>query len=141
MIYLYTDGASTGGKGLDVGGYAYIISHNGEVIHAGYGSSKKTTNNLMELEGAIQGLLHLKEFPIEDKEGITLVSDSRYTLHIADGTYSPKKNLDSATHLRRLAKELSIKGLWVRGHNGNEMNELADSLAGLGKREANNGKK
>lgn len=132
MIQIWTDGSSSGGVGP--GGYGWIIVVDDQVHYAGFGSARDTTNNLMELEGAIQGLLYLIDHPILDPEGITLVSDSMYVLGIANGDYTPQKNLDSTMKLRTLATLLDIKTQWVRGHAGEEYNEIADSLAKMGKR-------
>ncbi len=132
MIYLYTDGSSTGGRG--VGGYGWIVVVDDVVVHAGYGSALATTNNLMELEAAIQGLKYLNTyFEFAD---ITLISDSAYVLGIANGTYTASKNLDETKSLRELTIKTKAITQWVRGHSGDTYNELADSLAKMGKREA-----
>jgi ribonuclease HI len=132
MIYVYSDGSSTGGRGA--GGYGWIIVINDEVWYAGYGSSNPTTNNLMEMQGAFSGLSYLIEHPIDDPDGITLMSDSAYVIGISDGSYVPHKNIDEATRMRALALQMGIKCQWVRGHSGNVYNEAADSLAKMGKR-------
>ncbi len=121
MIYLYTDGSSTGGRG--VGGYGWIVVVDDVVVHAGYGSALATTNNLMELEAAIQGLKYLNTY-------------FAYVLGIANGTYTASKNLDETKSLRELTIKTKAITQWVRGHSGDTYNELADSLAKMGKREA-----
>lgn len=131
MIYVYSDGSSTGRIGA--GGWSYVMVQDDEVIYAGYGGCDNTTNNLQELNGAICGLHHLLDYPIDDNDGITLVSDSQYVLGIADGSYTPRKNIDVCLRLRTYAVVLGIKCQWVRGHSGNVYNEIADSLARMGK--------
>lgn len=133
MIELYCDGSSTGRANLE-GGWAYIILVNGAPYHARYGGDPCTTNNLMELEGAYQGLLSLQAKPelIKGQE-IVIVSDSMYTLGIANGSYTPTKNLDSAQRLRKLTLELKATTRWVKGHGDNEWNNRCDRLAKRGK--------
>jgi ribonuclease HI len=132
LIYVYTDGSSTGGRGI--AGHGWIVCKGDDVEFAGFGHLGHSTNNLAELEAAIQGLMHIYEYRGYFDDEVTLVSDSEYTLGIASGTYKPQKNIDSAEKLRLLAQILDIKTQWVRGHSGHEMNEIADSLAKMGKR-------
>lgn len=145
MIYVYADGSSTG-RSNRPGGYGWIIVQDGKIRYAGHGGSPHTTNNLMEMEGAFQGLTALVRSGIRaDGELVTLVSDSQYVLGIASGAYTPTKNLEEATALRGLASALSIRTQWVRGHSllqGTDwkqydqhvlMNERCDQLARLGK--------
>ena len=69
-VQIYSDGACSGNPGP--GGYGTILvcgSHEKELS----GGEAKTTNNRMELLGAIEGLRALKR-PCK----VTLTSDSRY---------------------------------------------------------------
>ena len=107
-----------------------------EELAWGYGGSPATTNNLMEMEGATQGLLKALELKLVGAgEPVELVSDSQYTLGIASGGYSPSKNLEEANRLTELAKKVGCRFRWVRGHTGEPFNEACDELASLGKRE------
>jgi ribonuclease HI len=132
MLYVYSDGSASGGFGP--GGYGWIVCSGDEVIRAGFGASAITTNNIMELEGATKGVEWILSANIVDPDGITLVSDSQYAIGIADGTYTPKKNKEIAYKFKALLNSLGVKLVWVRGHSGHLMNDLADSLAALGKR-------
>ena len=69
-VELYTDGACKGNPGP--GGYGAILVYGG-VEKAFSGGEALTTNNRMELLGAITGLAALKE-PCE----VVLTSDSKY---------------------------------------------------------------
>jgi ribonuclease HI len=91
----------------------------------------------MEMEGAIQGLEAFLELRLGEgsPELVELVSDSQYTLGMASGTYNPTKNLEEAARLRDLATEVGCRFRWVRGHIGNQWNEVCDQLAKQGKTE------
>lgn len=140
MLSIYSDGSSSGGSGK-AGGYGFVLvrgakSDHPEELAWGYGGSPATTNNLMEMEGAIQGLMKALELGLPGTgEPIELVSDSQYTLGIASGGYSPSSNLEEAARLVDLAKRVGCRFRWVRGHAGEPFNEACDQLAKLGKTE------
>lgn len=135
MISVYSDGSSTG-RSNQPGGWAFIIVKNGNVLHSEYGGSSSTTNNIMELTGAIQGLKALiNKGLLDDGEQAELVSDSQYVLGLASGDYSPKKNVGLATELRRLAMRTNVALRWVKGHSNDLHNEQCDVLAKKGKEE------
>ena len=69
-VYMYSDGACKGNPGP--GGWGTIIVYN-NVEKELSGGEAHTTNNRMELSGAIAGLKALKE-PCQ----VTLTSDSKY---------------------------------------------------------------
>jgi ribonuclease HI len=108
----------------------------GEPRYVKNGGDPSTTNNLMELEGAIQGLRYLRRHP-EVVGTISLVSDSQYVLGLASGKSSPSKNVEKATELRNLAIELKVSTRWVRGHSGDHWNEVCDRLSRAGKEAQN----
>lgn len=140
MISVYSDGASAARGGMP-GGWAFVVVRDEtDVIVAGYGNDISTTNNVMELTGAIKGLEHaaisLQLGEIKANELIELVSDSQYVLGIASGKWNPTKNVELAKRLTELATQLKVRLRWVKGHSGNLWNERCDSLAGKGKAEA-----
>ena len=142
MLSVYSDGASSGGKNRP-GGYGWVIVKDEPhrpvretVVAWSYGGSPQTTNNLMELEGAIRGLEAALALGLDKGDAVELVSDSEYVIGIVTGAYQPTTNLESVTRLRDFAAR--IRGLrcrWVRGHTGDKHNEECDKLAGLGKSE------
>ncbi len=136
MIEVYADGSSTGRSDRE-GGWAYVILVDGQPFLTAYGGHPSTTNNLMELEAAIQGLTAVAAHKsITDlKKPIVLVSDSMYTLGIGNGTMVPAKNLESAYALRELVLSLGVTTRWVKGHSKDPWNERCDSLAKRGKME------
>lgn len=101
------------------------------------GSADNTTNNRMELLAVIRGLEALKEYC-----DITIYSDSKYVVNgineWLDGWIArnwktagkkPVKNRDLWEQLVSLRTGHSITLKWVKGHNGDPLNEEADLLA------------
>src|SRR5262249_53671702 len=88
-----------------------------------------TTNNRAEIAAVLAVLcIAPPQLPL------TIYSDSEYTIKVAQGQYQMKANADLWALYRQLLsyrKQLP-KFVWVRGHGGQEHNERADELAGLG---------
>ncbi len=134
-VKIYTDGACSGNPGP--GGWGAILCYNG-IEKELSGGEKNTTNNRMELCGAIYALKALKE-PCE----VELTSDSKYlTDAILQGwVYSwrannwkkadkkPALNIDLWEELLDLLEIHDVKFIWVKGHAGHEYNERCDRLA------------
>ena len=131
-ISLYTDGSSRGNPGP--GGYGAILlfgQHRKE-LSKGY---RRTTNNRMELLAVIAGLeaIKKKELPV------TVYSDSQYVVNTVEKGWlktwiktdfkGGKKNKDLWTHFHELAKDFTIKFVWVKGHANNPLNNRCDELA------------
>ena len=127
-VIIHTDGGCHGNPGP--GGWAAVLT-SGKHEKAMNGGVPATTNNRMELQGAIEALRILKE-PCE----IEFHTDSQYlrqgiTSWIAGwkrngwrtSTKKPVKMLDTlvATH--------KINWRWVKGHAGHDGNERCDQLA------------
>jgi ribonuclease HI len=133
-IRIYTDGACLGNPGR--GGYGAILlykEHQKKIS----GSEKETTNNRMEMRGAIEALRTLKK-PSE----IILHTDSKYVMDgITKWIINWKKNNWRTTDRKAvknadLWQELDIEvakhqieWVWVKGHAGNHYNELVDEIA------------
>lgn len=136
MIEIWSDGSSTGRSDRE-GGWSFIITQDGLVAFADYAGDPHTTNNIMELSGALHGIEKLASSGIKRPgEEVVLISDSQYTLGLATGQYSPSKNVEIATKLRELYTKWCTGIKWVRGHQGEPLNERCDSLAKRGKAEA-----
>jgi ribonuclease HI len=134
-VVIYTDGACSGNPGP--GGYGVVMLHgeHRKELSAGF---KLTTNNRMELLGAIEGLRALK-----DRCSVKLYSDSQYVINAiekgwaakwkANGWMRNKKdkavNPDLWEQLLKLCKQHKVEFVWVRGHSGNVENERCDQLA------------
>lgn len=135
QVTLYTDGACSGNPGP--GGYGAILVY-GKAEKELCGGDPSTTNNRMELMGAIAGLEALRE-PCD----VTLVSDSRYLVDAvekgwlenwrargwkkADG--KPALNVDLWQRLLVQLERHRVTLRWIRGHAGHPYNERCDALA------------
>jgi len=142
---VYSDGACSGNPGP--GGWAWVSLANGE-IREGYGGEKVTTNNRMELLGAIGGLDAIRA-RIESgdlKQGMVEVrTDSQYVKNGVTSWISswkkngwrtagksPVKNKDLWERLDALSTSLGARWTWVEGHSGEAWNERCDELARRG---------
>ena len=140
-VTIYTDGAAKGNPN-GPGGYGTVLLYTdgkGVCHRREYsGGFKKTTNNRMELLAAIVGLEALIK-PCQ----VDLYSDSQYLVkafneHWIDGWQKknwkrgkndPVKNVDLWKRLLAAMEPHEVKFVWVKGHNGHEMNERCDQLA------------
>ena len=134
-VDIYTDGACRGNPGK--GGWGAILVFGG-VEKELSGGEPMTTNNRMELMGAIRAMEILKE-PCE----ITLTSDSKYlTDAINKGWLESWKargwrkadksavlNPELWQRIDELLKIHKVTFVWVHGHRGHEYNERCDVLA------------
>lgn len=132
-VLAYTDGACRGNPGK--GGFgAVVILPTGEQIDICAGEGH-TTNNRMELMGAIAALEHSpKDLPIQ------IWSDSSYVIKgISEWLPGWKrkqwknvKNVELWQRLDLLCQNRQIDWQWVKGHAGHDGNEYADKLANQG---------
>lgn len=137
---VYSDGSgTTRGK---PGGYGYVILRDGEFHKEGSGQAEETTNNLMELAGAIAGLFTLKNEISSFKDTywhtVTLLSDSQYVLNQALGKWKVNANRDQVTLLQGLCRLLGVETQHVYGHTGNKWNERCDQLANEARKQITN---
>ena len=132
MTEVYTDGACRGNPGP--GGWAWVVP---DGLWAN-GADARTTNQRMELTAVLDALRHLDG-------AVAVVSDSTYVVNcfrdrwwegwLTRGWKNAKKepvaNRDLWEPLIELyrprAEELSFR--WVKGHGGDEWNDVADRLA------------
>ena len=136
MLSIYSDGASSGKPGRP-GGYGWVIVRDNELVLWGMGGSPETTNNRMELSGAIAGLEAFlyccQQGGLDRWAAVELVSDSQYVLGIANGAYNPTANLDLAAKLKELVSQIKLQLRWVKGHSGDNWNEKVDEIASAAK--------
>ena len=118
------------------GGWGAILSY-GEHEKELSGGEGHTTNNRMELMGAIAALEALKQ-----PSTVELHTDSKY---VHDGISKwihgwkrngwktadkkPVKNMDLWQRLDKAVQQHEVHWRWVKGHAGHEYNERADRLA------------
>lgn len=134
-VEIYTDGACRGNPGP--GGWGAILVC-GTAEKELSGGERSTTNNRMELMGAIAAFEALK-VPCE----VTFTSDSKYVIDGLEKGWAAgwkkrgwKKSDGSAALNPDLWERLlnaiaphQIRYVWVRGHNGHPYNERCDKLA------------
>jgi ribonuclease HI len=136
-VVIHTDGACSGNPGP--GGWGAVLQYNGTVKEL-KGGAALTTNNQMELTAAIEALSALKR-PV----AVELHTDSNY---VKDGltkwihgwkkngwrtaAKKPVKNAALWQALDLAVQRHTVNWHWVKGHNGDEMNERADVLANEG---------
>lgn len=134
----YTDGACKGNPGA--GGWgAHLIFSDGRTQDL-YGGDNETTNNRMELMGAIQALTHSPhEHKLEIwtdssyvKNGITEWIDNWKKRGWKTASKKPVANQDLWQQLDELRQTRAVDWHWVKGHAGHAGNEKADELANLG---------
>lgn len=139
QIIIHTDGACLGNPGP--GGWAAIL-HSGKWEKALSGGDADTTNNRMEIMGALSALQWLHDNSYKGR--VTVISDSQYLVHAITkhwaenwqrggwikGDGKPAKNPDLWQRLLELIKAFDkVDFLWVKGHAGDYYNERCDRLA------------
>jgi len=107
------------------------------------GAAAETTNNRMELQAPIEAIKFLISKPRANCT-IEVYTDSQYVQKgITQWVRGWKirgwrtgtgevKNVDLWKELDALVQGLDIQWFWVRGHNGDKYNEVADRLADRG---------
>lgn len=133
---VYTDGACSGNPGP--GGWAWAVAPTGDP--QGSGGEPSTTNQRMELLAVLNALQVLGT----QAGAIEVVSDSQYVVKCFNEAWwegwlrrgwknsqrQPVANRDLWEPLIDLVRERGdVTFRWVRGHNGDSMNELVDALA------------
>lgn len=120
---IYTDGSCDNVKSK-VGGSAYIILHDDVIVKRMSKGFTKTTNNRMEMLAIISAINSLPE------ESSALVhTDSKYCITVFDGEQH-QANQDLIELFGKVSKKIKhLEFVWVKGHSGNQYNEMADEMA------------
>lgn len=130
---VHSDGSCVGSN-PGFGGWAWTTgSTNGSAPAADH----PTTNQRMEIQAAVEALIH-------NADPVILYTDSRYVVDCINKKWyvgwlknnwltsakQPVKNKDLWVQLvGALKKHPSLEVRWVKGHNGDPLNEEADVLA------------
>lgn len=134
IVEIFTDGGCWGNPGP--GGWGVLLRYLGKEKTLS-GSDPLTTNNRMEMMGAIAGLEALK-VPVK----VTITTDSTY---LKDGitkwifgwkkngwitqSKAPVKNIDLWMRLDLLIQKHEVQWAWTKGHAGHRENEIVDQLS------------
>jgi len=137
QVEIFTDGACKGNPGP--GGWGALLRFE-RIEKSLCGGELDTTNNRMELMGAIEGLAALTE-----SCRVIITTDSQYVRKgITEwlpgwkrngwrtAAKAPVKNADLWRSLDEQNQRHQVTWLWVKGHSGHRENEMADQLANRG---------
>ncbi|MDO8413403.1 MAG: ribonuclease HI [Gallionellaceae bacterium] len=137
LVEIFTDGACKGNPG--VGGWGALLKMRGKEREL-CGGETHTTNNRMELMGAISALealtrpcrvmLHTDSKYVQQGISVWVHNWKQRGWKTADK--KPVKNEDLWRRLDELAARHEIQWVWVKGHAGHDGNERADILANCG---------
>ena len=136
-VEIYTDGACSGNPGP--GGWGVLMRYNGHEKEM-CGGEGETTNNRMELQAVIEGLLALKR-----PARVKVVTDSSYVkngmeswiegwkarnwMRKTSNGLKPVKNVDLWQKLDSVMQSHDVTFEHVKGHSGHPENERCDTLA------------
>lgn len=133
MKTLWTDGSASPNPGP--GGFAVIEVTSGGKKPVALGRDKDTTNIRMEGSALIAAIKYAGE------DGCEIHTDSEFWINVltkwaagwrASGwkkKTGPIKNLDLVQELYELYTSHNVKLVWEKGHDGIELNEMADEWA------------
>lgn len=145
MLHMYTDGAvSNNGKEGAYGGWCFVCSNNG---HLKCGYVEPATNQICELLGVINAcktahsiITENNAFPVEE---VTIHSDSAYIVNCYKQQWWKTWEVNGWKNSKK--EPVANQELWeelipffqapnfhfekVKGHSGNEWNEVADTWA------------
>ena len=136
-VIIHTDGACSGNPGP--GGWGAVLQY-GSTVKELKGGEPLTTNNRMELTAAIEALNALKRPLVVElhtdsvyvKDGLTKWIHGWKKNGWKTADKKPVKNVELWQALDQAVQRHTIEWHWVKGHNGDEMNERADELANEG---------
>ena len=131
MTVAATDGSAIGNPGP--AGWAWVT----EDGRRGFSGARHSTNNRMELRAVIE---LLESVPAS--EPLVILVDSQYVIDIftqwlpgwrqkgmRNSRGMPVKNQDLIERVDALLSDRQVEFQWVRGHDGQGLNEEADQLA------------
>ncbi|HCL9126509.1 TPA: ribonuclease HI [Escherichia coli] len=134
-VKIFSDGSCLKNPG-GPGGYGIVLQYRGEEREFSDGFHS-TTNNRMEMMGALIGLERLK-YPCN----VILYSDSQYLKNgmtqwmkwwkrngWMTSDKKPVRNVDLWKRLDEAASRHNVRWKWVKGHAGHRENEICDRLA------------
>lgn len=134
MYVIYTDGSCLGNPGP--GGVGIVILKDGVLLEKLSYGTPYTTNNKMELEATISGVAYVRE-KYSQTEHIKVFTDSMYVVNGMTAwragwekkKFKGVKNLDLWLMLYETNDTVPCTYQWVKAHDGDVYNEMANDLA------------
>lgn len=138
MVEIYTDGGYSIPRG--VGGYGVVIVENNQVVTTLSEKITNATSNVAELKALLKALdISFERYKYKR---VVIFSDSQYCVrgfnswlkgwdmnNFTKHNGEEVKNKDLWVSIKEMKEKLPLlKVEWVKGHNDNKYNELADSL-------------
>lgn len=151
-LKIYADGGCRGNQNENnLGAYAFVILNNDKILYKEAEAYKDTTNNRMELLGVIKAIKHVNELYPDSSFVLEISSDSSYVCDAFNKGWldnwvrnnwlnakkQPVKNKELWTELLLCSKQHSLNFKWVKGHAGNEYNEMCDDMLNIAMNEYN----
>ena len=142
-LEIWTDGACIANPGP--GGYGIVFEYQGQKREKA-GGFRMTTNNRMEIMGALVALETLSE-----KCKATIYTDSQYLVNSITKGWAKRweskgwkkkgnkkvPNADLWERMLQLCAQHRVEFRWIKGHNSNVENERCDQLAESAARKSN----
>ncbi|MCB9667730.1 MAG: ribonuclease HI [Myxococcales bacterium] len=122
-IVVYTDGACSGNPGPSGLGVVMRIDGEERELSEYLGEG---TNNIAELTAILRALCAIDD----THRPVTLYTDSQYAIGVLTKQWKAKANQALILQIKEVLSRFSRCTLhYVRGHNGDPLNERADELA------------
>ena len=132
---IYTDGACRGnGTENAKASWGFVVIENGTDVYSDCGFVKgKQTNNTGELMAIYEAIYYAIE---KEENSVLIYSDSRYCIDSLTIWNIEKKrkgehkaNYYLIKDILALMEDLDVSFEWVKGHDNNYFNDIADNLA------------
>ncbi len=118
---IYTDGSCLKNPG-GPSGWSFCLPRDDKIMVVS-GGVASSTNNRMELLAIIEAL------NVVSYGKYAIYTDSLLTLKCAQGLWKRKANLDLWKKYDKSLKGKELIWYWVKGHSGDEFNEIVDKAA------------
>lgn len=116
----YTDGSCWNSDPNRSGGAAYVVLDNhGRVYRSAHKGFRGTSNNRMEMLAIISAVASVPKC-----SSIVVLTDSQYSIRAFTNGGSKNQDLIELFDKYRADRDVSLE--WVRGHDGNPLNEWCD---------------